>query len=730
MINNNKKGIIYLAINKENNKKYIGATTNDLASRKKDHIQKSTKGVGHEFQHAIWTFGADAFSWIEIDTANSISELAYKEKYYINKYDSFRNGYNADSGGGFKKPIYQYTLSGELVNSFDSLQEAADAVDTNKKTISKTCHNVNQIFQNHYWSYDYREPYLPIKKDKRFKEVEMFDKNNEIIETFRSIAEASRITGIHKSSIAKCCIKERNTAGGFRFKYMTIEKDNNINLNKNIVFNKPKEVRYNYNYIDSTIYLSKSSVSTISSVSTFIYVTDKDSISVTDTDLYTITDKDKKETVKEEQVYAQFAPFFQRTDTISIPKKVKYNLKKYVSRKSLRTIHKDIDIAIEICLKFLSNLSITYYQDNKWRTLNSTILNDQFKWKNDNTWVYSKVIAVLKEGTKRKGPFIEVKKNREGKESYEMGISSKQYKLSDTYLKAGLEEYQLKNKDFIKKREAYIKGKINIASQNVICNNLIQIYPKIELPDEEHLMRVGREHAKQGKLTNKGKRITMRNKHGNSHWKNPDKLSFVEDAIKRYKNLFKNGPRIFRIGNEKSGGRIVDSFTLMSSWIRKECKIDGEFIVEVDYSSLHPNNASKIYGGSGKNLNHDDVAGYLGISRNEAKSEHFKFFNKRWSDMKKPSVFKYYSENEPEMIENIRKDKLTSKYGHKITSRRLLKIEVEIMTKAIKKLNEMGIYIIYVYDALYCHPRDKEIVKLVMDSAVKEMGINTYAKIS
>lgn len=338
--------------------------------------------------------------------------------------------------------------------------------------------------------------------------------------------------------------------------------------------------------------------------------------------------------------------------------------------------------------------------------------------------------AVLKEGTKRKGPFIEVNKNKEGKESYINGMSSKKYKLADTYLRAGLEEYQLQNKDLIKKNESYIKGKISIASQNVICNNLIQIYPRIELLDEEHLMKVGRKLAKQGKLTNKGKRITMRNKHGNSHWKNPDKLSFVEDAIKRYKNLFKNGPRIFRIGNEKSGGRIVDSFTLMSSWMRKECKIDGEFIVEVDYATLHPNIAIKVYGGYGRNINHTEVAACLGIDRNEAKLEHLKFFNKRWNDMKKSPLFKYYSDNEPEMIENIRKDKLSSKYGHKITSRRLFKIEVQIMKKAIKKLNEMGIYVIYVYDALYCHPGDKEMVKLVMDSTVKEMGINTFAKIS
>lgn len=190
----------------------------------------------------------------------------------------------------------------------------------------------------------------------------MFSKDNEIIETYRSIAEASRVTGIHKSSIAKCCRKERKTAGGFIFKYMTIEKYNNINLNKNIVFNKPKEDRYIYKYDDKSIYLFN--LSLLSSYS-IIYVTNKDLISITGTNPYFINNENKIDVEKEEQVYAQFAPFFQRTDTISIPKKVKYNLKKYVSRKSLRTIHKDIDIAIEICLKFLSNLSITYYQDNK-----------------------------------------------------------------------------------------------------------------------------------------------------------------------------------------------------------------------------------------------------------------------------------------------------------------------------------------------------------------------------
>ena len=51
--NKNLTGIIYLVTNKKNNKKYIGATTKNIALRMQDHIQKSNTGAGYDFQHAI-----------------------------------------------------------------------------------------------------------------------------------------------------------------------------------------------------------------------------------------------------------------------------------------------------------------------------------------------------------------------------------------------------------------------------------------------------------------------------------------------------------------------------------------------------------------------------------------------------------------------------------------------------------------------------------------------------
>ena len=88
------KGIIYQVTHKESGESYIGATTKTMESRKADHVQKANKGLGGQFQEAIATQGPEAFVWTQIDTANTIDELARKEKEYIAKYNTRENGYN------------------------------------------------------------------------------------------------------------------------------------------------------------------------------------------------------------------------------------------------------------------------------------------------------------------------------------------------------------------------------------------------------------------------------------------------------------------------------------------------------------------------------------------------------------------------------------------------------------------------------------------------------------
>lgn len=78
------------------------------------------------------------------------------------------------------------------------------------------------------------------------------------------------------------------------------------------------------------------------------------------------------------------------------------------------------------------------------------------------------------------------------------------------------------------------------------------------------------------------------------------------------------------------------------------------------------------------------------------------------------------------MLENIRKDKKED--GYKVTSRRMFKAEVAIMTDVIKHLNQKGIEVLYVYDALLCEEKDKPVVIEAMNRIILEHGVKTSVK--
>src|SRR5690606_23242410 len=127
------KGIIYTVTHLPSGKKYVGATTESVENRKKDHLQKANKGTGHPFQEAIATYGVEAFEWEEVDSAGTVDELSRMEKEYIVKFNSNKDGYNSDRGGSLKKTVYQYNVEdGTLTNSYESLDCAANAVNADK----------------------------------------------------------------------------------------------------------------------------------------------------------------------------------------------------------------------------------------------------------------------------------------------------------------------------------------------------------------------------------------------------------------------------------------------------------------------------------------------------------------------------------------------------------------------------------------------------------------------
>lgn len=415
---------------------------------------------------------------------------------------------------------------------------------------------------------------------------------------------------------------------------------------------------------------------------------------------------------------------FPNVNSILIPKKAEYNLRKYVSKALLREIDPNTNVAVEKCLLVLSNLASTYYvedkdnPENRWKYLKTEIFHQQTKNK-DNTYIYPKIIEALVTGTS-KGTMLEVDSN------YAPNEYCRRYRIPESYFKSGLTEYLIKDEGIINNKNKIFYEQYNEAQANTICNNLLKIYPKLDLPTSSELLTIGKQLVKENRKTKKGKALTMRNKHKNEYWKDSDNRSFIEDNIELYGFLTKRGFMIPSVGDERSGGRAVDSIVLMPSWIRGEITIDGKKLVDCDYTALHPNIAMKLYGGTQSFLTHESVGEKADIDVKKVKVSHLSFFNMKWEDMMKSALFAYYSKHEADMLSRIYHDK--KEHGHKITSQKMFTVEVAIMTDVIKHLNSLDIYVLYVYDALLCEEKDKAVVIETMNRKILEHGVNTFVK--
>ena len=89
-----RTGIIYKAT--LNGKSYIGMTVQKFDKRRAAHLR--SKGDAH-FQRAIRKHGAHNVEWRVIAKGIAESELPQWERFYIQHYDTFRNGYNSTAGG-------------------------------------------------------------------------------------------------------------------------------------------------------------------------------------------------------------------------------------------------------------------------------------------------------------------------------------------------------------------------------------------------------------------------------------------------------------------------------------------------------------------------------------------------------------------------------------------------------------------------------------------------------
>lgn len=129
---------IYKIYNTINNKVYIGVTTRTIEERFKEHKYRIEERNSIHLYQAMKKYGVNYFHIELIDTATSQEEMFEKEKYYIQQYDSYYNGYNLTFGGegGLKLNLDEQHIITEYLNGKSS-EEIAKELQVSGNTIRR-----------------------------------------------------------------------------------------------------------------------------------------------------------------------------------------------------------------------------------------------------------------------------------------------------------------------------------------------------------------------------------------------------------------------------------------------------------------------------------------------------------------------------------------------------------------------------------------------------------------
>ena len=166
------EGYIYLITNKINDKKYVGQTVTTIKNRTRQHFGNYKSKRKYAINLAIAKYGKDNFMVEEIDkisaqTKTELQEiLNKKEIFYIQEYHSLASeyGYNLDKGGAscsyFSKPIDVYDIDGNLIKTFDSINETARYYEVGGNTVLNMCMGIQNRCMKHDVIFRYKgEPF-------------------------------------------------------------------------------------------------------------------------------------------------------------------------------------------------------------------------------------------------------------------------------------------------------------------------------------------------------------------------------------------------------------------------------------------------------------------------------------------------------------------------------------------------------------------------------------------
>lgn len=274
---------IYKITNISNNKCYIGQSVN-IERRWMQHKETMNNpyidAYNRELYNDMRIFGLDNFLF-EILEECSLEELNDKEKYWIQYYNSYENGYNLTRGGNgtlkhdydkikelwnqgftteeisketnirydyittilgnlgitakeklernstpndshsrYSKKVYQKDLlTHKTINIFESVSAAANFLNVCRATFREALRNHNNEYRGFYWEIDNNSS--KEKRDFSTRKVAQIDKDtNKILKIFPSLSQAAKNIEGQVSCISRACKNKINTYKGFKWRYI------------------------------------------------------------------------------------------------------------------------------------------------------------------------------------------------------------------------------------------------------------------------------------------------------------------------------------------------------------------------------------------------------------------------------------------------------------------------------------------------------------------------------
>ena len=235
-MNEEKIYTVYMHINKVNNKKYVGITSQKVEKRWKN-------GLGYEdqvFGRAIQKYGWDNFEHLIICENITQSEAFNKEQELIQLHNTTdpSHGYNKSDGGesgsyhayntqkNKMKPVYRYDQSGNYIDSFCSMEEAKRQLKINGSNISQCCSGLRKLAYGFQWFHEYLGEKVDSVEEgsrrsnkSRMKKVSQYSMCKELIKTYKCATDAQKETGVNRCCIINCCNGKQKRAGEYVWEY-------------------------------------------------------------------------------------------------------------------------------------------------------------------------------------------------------------------------------------------------------------------------------------------------------------------------------------------------------------------------------------------------------------------------------------------------------------------------------------------------------------------------------